>query len=147
VNDTPPNGVLGCTWAPPSRGAYPSGTLEIVTESIDLLTLPEVADKLGVPAKRVHQMLRNHVLAAVEGADGAKQVPAAFLVPVDSGAVDVVKGLPGVLTLLFDAGYNDAEAVRWLFDRDESLPDGTPLGAMRAGRGTEVKRRAQALGF
>jgi hypothetical protein len=115
-----------------------------VTESIDLLTLPEVADKLGVPAKRVQQMLRNHLLAAVS-VDGAKQVPAAFLI-CDGSAVDVVKGLPGVLTLLTDAGYDDADAVRWLFDPDESLP-GTPLDAMREGRGTEVKRRAQALGF
>lgn len=117
-----------------------------MTESIDLLTLPEVADRLGVPAKRVHQMLRNHVLAAVTGVDGAKQVPAAFLTCVDGDAVDVVKGLPGVLTLLIDAGYNDAEAVRWLLDPDESLP-GSPVDAMREGRGTEVKRRAQALGF
>jgi hypothetical protein len=117
-----------------------------VTQSIDLLTLPETADRLGVPPKRVQQMLRNHVLAAVTGVNGAKQIPAAFLSCVDGDAVDVVKGLPGVLTLLADAGYNDAEAVRWLFDPDESLP-GTPLDAMRAGRGTEVKRRAQALGF
>ena len=117
-----------------------------MTESIDLLTLPQVADQLGVPPKRVHQMLRNHVLAAVTGVDGAKQIPAAFLCCAGGGAVDVVKGLPGVLTLLTDAGYNDTEAVRWLLDPDESLP-GTPLDAMRSGRGTEVKRRAQALGF
>jgi len=117
-----------------------------VTKSIDLLTLPQVADRLGVPPKRVHQMLRNHVLAAVTGVDGAKQIPAAFLCCAGGGAVDVVKGLPGVLTLLTDAGYNDTEAVRWLLDPDESLP-GTPLDAMRSGRGTEVKRRAQALGF
>jgi Rv2175c C-terminal domain of unknown function/DNA-binding protein Rv2175c, wHTH domain len=131
----------------PSRRHPPiSGNLEIVTESIDLLTLPEAACRLGVPPKRIQQMLRNHVLAAVTGVDGAKQVPAAFLICEDGGAVDVVKGLPGVLTLLTDAGYNDAEAVRWLFDPDDSLP-GTPLEAMRAGRGTEVKRRAQALGF
>lgn len=116
-----------------------------MTESIDLLTLPQVADRLGVPPKRVQQMLRNHVLAAVS-VGGAKQIPAAFLICANGGDVDVVKGLPGVLTLLADAGYSDAESVRWLFDPDESLP-GTPLDAMRAGRGTEVKRRAQALGF
>jgi hypothetical protein len=147
VPDSPQELVARTTSTPASRGAYPSGTLEIVTEGIDLLTLPEVADRLGVPAKRVHQMLRNHLLAAVTSVDGAKQVPAAFLVcPDEGGAVDVVKGLPGVLTLLTDAGFNDTEAVRWLLDPDDSLP-GTPLDAMRSGRGTEVKRRAQALGF
>jgi hypothetical protein len=56
------------------------------------------------------------------------------------------KHLPGVLTLLHDAGYNDDEALRWLFTADESLP-GTPATALAGDRATEVKRRAQALGF
>jgi hypothetical protein len=120
--------------------------VEIVTESIDLLTLDDVAAKLGVPRKRVQQMLRDHVLAATSDESGGKGIPADFLVPAENGPDEVVKGLPGVLTLLSDARYNEAEAVRWLFTPDESLP-GTPIAAMRAGRGTEVKRRAQALGF
>jgi hypothetical protein len=122
------------------------GRLEIVTESIDLLTLDEVADRLGVPAKRVQQMLRDHALAGVRGDDGVTRVPADFLVAGDDEGTEIVKGLSGVLTLLADAGYADAESVSWLFRPDDSLP-GTPLDAMRAGRGTEVKRRAQALGF
>ncbi len=117
-----------------------------VTESTDLLTLDEVAERLGVPPKRVQQMLRDHVLAAVSGEGGAKRVPADFLMPAEGGRCEVVKGLSGVLTLLSDAGYNEAECVRWLLAADDSLP-GTPLEAMRTGRGTEVKRRAQALGF
>jgi hypothetical protein len=117
-----------------------------VTESIDLLTFDEVAGKLGVTPKRVRQMLRDHVLAAASDPSGAKRIPADFLVPAEDGGADVVKGLPGLLTLLASAGYNDAESIRWLFAADDSLP-GTPIAAMRAGRGTEVKRRAQALGF
>ena len=116
-----------------------------MTESIDLLTLDEVAGLLGVPAKRVHQMLRDHALAAASDESGARRIPADFLVSVEGGT-EVVKGLSGVLTLLSDVGYNDAESVRWLFAADDSLP-GTPIAAMRSGRGTEVKRRAQALGF
>ena len=54
--------------------------------------------------------------------------------------------LPGVLTLLRDAGYNDAEALRWLYSPDDSLP-GTPAAALNGDGVTEVKRRAQALGF
>jgi hypothetical protein len=117
-----------------------------MAESIDLLTFAEVADRLGVPPKRVQQMLRDHALAAASDESGARRIPAAFLVPAEDGGVEVVKGLSGVLTLLSDVGYSDAEAVRWLFAADDSLP-GTPIDAMRTGRGTEVKRRAQALGF
>ncbi len=117
-----------------------------MTEGFDLLTLNDVADRLGVPAKRVQQLLRDHALAGVRGDDGVIRVPADFLVAGEDGATEIVKGLSGVLTLLADAGYADAESVSWLFRPDDSLP-GTPLDAMRTGRGTEVKRRAQALGF
>jgi len=58
----------------------------------------------------------------------------------------IVKGVPGVLTLLHDAGYEDREALAWLFTADDSLP-GRPIDALRENRGSEVKRRAQAMGF
>jgi hypothetical protein len=48
--------------------------------------------------------------------------------------------------LLHDAGYNDEEAMRWLYTPDDTLP-GTPATALDGTRATEVKRRAQALGF
>jgi hypothetical protein len=69
------------------------------------------------------------------------KVPAAF---VQGDAV--LKGLPGTLTLLADAGFSDDEALRWLFTPDDSLP-GSPVQALVENRGTEVKRRAQALAF
>lgn len=105
------------------------------------LPLPEVADKLGIPTSRVRQLLRDRKLLAVRRPDGTVCVPAAFL---DDG--HVVKGLPGTLTLLFDCGFGDIEALRWLFTDDESLP-GTPIQAMTEHRRTEVNRRAQALAF
>jgi len=58
----------------------------------------------------------------------------------------IVKGVPGVLTVLHDGGYDDLEALTWLFTPDESLP-GRPIDALRENRGTEVKRRAQAMAF
>jgi Rv2175c C-terminal domain of unknown function len=105
------------------------------------LPLPEVADKLGIPPGRVRQLLRDRKLLAVRRPDGTQCVPAAFL---DDG--HIVKGLPGTLTLLFDCGFGDLEALRWLFTDDESLP-GTPIKAMTEHRRTEVNRRAQALAF
>jgi hypothetical protein len=46
--------------------------------------------------------------------------------------------------VLADAGFTDEEAMRWLLTADDSLP-GSPVDALRAGRKTEVRRRAQAL--
>ena len=100
------------------------------------------AERLGVSVSRVRTMIREHHLAAIVPAAGAgQQVPAALL---QDG--DVVKGVPGVLTVLHDAGYDDAEVLTWLFTPDESIP-GRPIDALRENRGSEVKRRAQAMGF
>lgn len=106
------------------------------------LTLPEVAERLGVSPSRARQLVGDRQLLAVRrGENNALMVPAEF---VQNGSV--LKGLPGVLTLLADARYGDEEALRWLFTPDDSLP-GTPVQALVENRGTEVKRRAQALGF
>ncbi len=107
----------------------------------DWLTLSEVARQLAVPGARVKQMLRDHKLLGVNRPDGTLAVPAAF---IDGN--QVVKGLHGTLILLFDCGFDDLEALRWLFTADESLP-GTPIQAIAANRRTEVNRRAQALAF
>ncbi len=104
------------------------------------LPLPDVAERLGIDAARARQLVRDRQLLAVR-TEGVLRVPAAF---VQDGRI--VKGLPGVLTLLADAGYSDEEALRWLFTPDDSLP-GSPVQALVENRGTEVKRRAQALGF
>ena len=63
---------------------------------------------------------------------------------VKDGAV--VKSLPSVITLLRDAHYADDEIVDWLHREDDSLP-GSPIEALRANRGSEVKRRAQVAGY
>lgn len=107
----------------------------------DWLPLPEVAVRLDIPAGRVKQLLRERKLLAVTRPDGGVAVPGAFL---DGG--DVVKGLPGTLTLLFDCGFDTEGALRWLFTADDSLP-GTPMEAIAGHRATEVNRRAQALAF
>lgn len=105
------------------------------------LSLPEVASQLGMPAGRVKQLLRDRKLLAVTRPEGRLSVPAAFL-----DGQQIVKGLCGTLTLLFDCGFDELEALRWLFTADDSLP-GTPIDALCKHRGTEVNRRAQALAF
>jgi len=103
------------------------------------LSLPDVAIRLAIPVGRVRQMLRDRKLLAVRRPDGTQAVPAAFL---EGG--QVVKGLHGTLTLLCDCGFDDVEALRWLFTDDASLP-GKPIDAICQRRRSEVNRRAQAL--
>jgi hypothetical protein len=104
------------------------------------VTLPDVAERLEIPITRVHQMIRDGALLAIRH-EGKLCVPAELL-----AGRTVMKHLPGVLTLLRDAGYNDEEALRWLYSVDDTLP-GTPAAALDSAAATEVKRRAQALGF
>lgn len=105
------------------------------------LSAAEAAARLGVEQRRVHQLLHERSLLGFERGAGSVQIPAPF---VHEGRV--VKGLAGTITLLADAGYDDAEILRWLFIPQETLP-GTPVQALAEDRGKEVKRRAQALGF
>ena len=104
------------------------------------LNLPDVAEKLGISISKVHQMIRDRALLAVKR-DGIRVVPAELV-----ANSTVLKHLPGVLTLLDDAGYNDEEALRWLYAPDETL-DGCGAVGLGGDRAREVKRRAQALGF
>lgn len=108
---------------------------------MELLTFPTVAEALGVPVTRVHQYVRDGHLVAVRDDNGAKCVPALF---VQDGVV--VKSLHSVITMLRDARFEDHEIVDWLFREEDSLP-GSPIEALRANRGSEVKRRAQVAGY
>jgi hypothetical protein len=109
-------------------------------EPADWIALPDLAQRLEVPVTRVHQMLRDHHLLAVRR-DGVLRIPAELV-----AGPGVLKHLPGVLTLLRDAGFNDQEALGWLYTADDTL-SGTPATALNGPLATEVKRRAQALGF
>jgi hypothetical protein len=135
----------GCAGGLFCRGlAWHSGDVTQIDPAVDALVsewlpVPEAAARLGIPVGRIRQLLRDRKLLAVTRPDGTLAVPASF---IDGG--QIVKGLQGTLTLLFDCGFDEAEALRWLFTADESLP-GTPIEAIARHRSTEVNRRAQAL--
>jgi Rv2175c C-terminal domain of unknown function len=107
----------------------------------DWLSVPDVAGRLGLPVSRVKQMLRDRKLVAVQRPSGEFAIPAGFL-----DGNQVIQGLGGTLTLLFDCGFTETDALSWLFTADDSLP-GTPVQALTEHRRTEVNRRAQALAF
>ncbi len=112
-----------------------------LVEPAEWLSFAEVAQRLGLPLNQVRQMIRDGALLAVRRDGGAPVVPGELI-----ATPTVRKHLPGVLTLLHDAGYTEEEALRWLYTADDSLP-GYPALALSGDKATEVKRRAQALGF
>ena len=112
--------------------------IEILVEN--WLNLSDAAEMLGVEVNRIRQHLADGDLVAVRlGQRSVNSIPALFIADGE-----VVKHLPGTLTVLSDSGYSTLEAIKWLYTVDESLP-GSPIQALRENRGTEVKRRAQAL--
>jgi len=117
------------------------------TEDVDVLvgdwlTVPDVAEALDIDVVKARQLLKDGTIISVRrGERGVISVPAAF---IEDGTV--VKKIPGLLTLLRDAGYDENESLRWIFTPDDSLP-GTPMQALLENRHTEVRRRAQSLAF
>lgn len=106
------------------------------------LPLPDVAEQLDVVVTRVHSLVDEGALLAVRNPhDKVRRVPAAFL--LDGAVLDSLKGTVAVLR---DSGFTDSEAIAWLFTEDGSLP-GRPVDALRDGRKTEIRRRAQALAW
>jgi hypothetical protein len=113
---------------------------DLATLIPDWLDWKATASALGVTVGKVRTLIREHHLAAAVPKPGAgQQVPAELVMDGE-----IVKGVPGLLTLFADGGWDDREKLTWLFTADDSLP-GRPIDALRENRGSEVKRRAQAL--
>lgn len=110
----------------------------------DWLTVPDIAERLGVKLSAVRRMLEEReLLGARVGPRRVVSVPAKFF--DDEG---VLSPLPGTVTVLTDGGMKDAEVLRWLFTADPTLPvEGAPIDAIRAGFKKEVRRRAMEQAF
>jgi Rv2175c C-terminal domain of unknown function len=133
-------------------GSIPAGD-DVLDPDEPTFDLSRVAELLRVPVSKVQQQLREGHLLAVRRAGGVV-IPQVFF--NDSG--QVVKSLPGLLTILHDGGYHETEIVRWLFTPDPSLTvtrDGSrdavsnarPVDALHAHQAREVVRRAQAMAY
>lgn len=122
------------------------GTLGGVTDIEQLvpawLNLPEVAEALDLPITRVHSLISDRSLVSIRiGERRIRSVPAEFLL---EGSV--LDSLRGTVVVLADSGFQDEDIIRWLYTEDESLP-GCPIDALRNGRKTEIRRRAQAAAW
>ncbi|WP_029150775.1 Rv2175c family DNA-binding protein [Microbacterium indicum] len=109
-----------------------------VTESIEWLALPDVAERLGETISRVRRLLDERALIAVRR-DGVQKMPAAFL-----DGSRPLSSLRGTVIVLQDVGFSDEEIIDWLFRVEESLGN-APIESLLAGRKAEVRRVAQTL--
>lgn len=119
--------------------------------------LPTVSELLRIPVTKVHQQLRDGQLVAVRR-NGIPVVPQVFLTVPESGRAHVVKTLSGLVAVLRDGGYRDAEILRWMFTPDptlivtrdgarEAVSNARPVDALHAHQAREVLRRAQAMAY
>lgn len=158
----------------PVRRSLSLRTLSVVTDNSALdalvdewLTVPDVAERLGIDTGKVRRLVHEGRLAVVRrGPSFVVSIPAAFLVPEhlenpanstlnapapvphEDGSPAarwaVLASLYGTFTLLRDSGFEDAEAIEWLYSPDDTLGM-TPIEALRTGRKTAVRRIAQTL--
>ena len=126
----------------PTSGPEPTDDVEALVGS--WVTVPDLAERLGIRLVDARRLLEDRELLAHRvGERHVLAVPEGFL-----DAAGPLAALKGTFTVLADGGMNDAEIIRWLHTRDETLPvPGTPLDAIRAGFKTEVRRRAMEEAF
>ncbi|HYJ51500.1 MAG TPA: Rv2175c family DNA-binding protein [Microbacterium sp.] len=105
----------------------------------DWLTLADLTEVLGEPLGRVRRMLDDLQLVGSRR-EGVFKVPAVFIVDGEP-----IGSLRGTMFVLHDGGFTDDEAIDWLLSPEESIGM-PPIEALRAGRKSEVRRVAQALG-
>ncbi len=133
-------------------GSIPAGE-DVLDPEEPTHDLSHVAELLRLPASRVLQQLRDGHLVAVRRGGGVV-VPQAFF----TASGEVVKGLPGLLTILRDGGYGETDILRWLFTPDpsltvtrdgsrESVSNARPVDALHSHQAREVVRRAQAMAY
>ncbi|WP_156222527.1 Rv2175c family DNA-binding protein [Pseudactinotalea suaedae] len=127
--------------------AVPSTEEQDPLENIELLSIPEVAQALGVRDREVRGMISDKSVVAVRRGGRAPTIPSAFVVDdPETGGKGIVSGLRGSIIQLSDAGYADEEIVAWLFRDNEELGS-TPIEALVGLRTHAVRRAAQVLAF
>mgnify|MGYP000042900926 CR=1 FL=1 len=102
------------------------------------LTIPEVAERLGVPLGRVHRLIEDHHLIEVKR-DGVRKVPVEAI-----AGNEPLPSLRGTILVLLDAGFSIEGAIEWLYTSNDVLGT-TPMLALVAGKKAEIRRLAQAL--
>lgn len=107
------------------------------------VAVPDIMELTGYSLATVKTWLHERELVGMRrGANNAVMVPSIFVTPQGP-----LKGLRGTISVLTDSGLTDTELLQWLGESDETLAEGSAIGALRAGHKTEVRRRAQEVAF
>lgn len=106
----------------------------------EVLSLNEVARRLGVSSNRVRTLIHDHQLLGLSRG-GEPVVPALFL-----DEHGIAKHFTGLVEVLLDGGYSRDEAMAWLFTEIDDLGV-YPAAAIHTHSAREVIRRAQAAAF
>lgn len=130
------------TVAPSTKSAPtvdPARLEELDALVSDWITLPDLAERMDVSITDVRRMLEDDDIAAVRRGN-----PKVLSVPLALADPEPLHGFAGTLTVLRDGGFEDVDALIWLFTPQDDL-GGTPVDALRGGRKTEIRRRAMLL--
>ncbi len=104
------------------------------------LTVPDVAEVLGVSPGRVRRFIEEHTLIAVKR-DGVFKIPAETIQENEP-----LPSLRGTILVLIDSGFDVLSATEWLYTFNDEL-NRKPIESLVMGRKAEVRRVAQALAF
>jgi len=104
------------------------------------MTVPEVAELLGVSPGKVRRFIEEHTLIAVKR-EGEFKIPAET---IQDG--EPLPSLRGSILVLIDSGFDAAGATEWLYTPNDELGR-KPIESLVMGRKSEVRRAAQALAF
>ena len=112
-----------------------------VFSAVELLSLDEVSERLGISIGKVRRLIDEHDLIAIKR-DKELMVPAEL---IHTG--EPLHGLRGTVILLLDAGLPILEIIDWLYTPNENLDAHgvTPMGALLAGHKSPARRAAQML--
>ncbi len=120
---------------------WQSKSVSDVFESVsEWLTVPEVADRLGIVPGKVRRLIEEHALFVVVR-DGIKYVPGHLIVNGEP-----LPSIPGTISVLIDAGFSIDGAIEWIYTPEDSIGN-APIESLLAGRKSEVRRIAQSLAF
>lgn len=114
------------------------GVSNVFANVSEWLTVPDVAERLGIPLGRVRRLIEDHHLISIKR-EGVQYVPGETI----SGD-EPLASLHGTIVVLLDAGFSLDGAIEWLYTPNEVLGV-TPMAALVAGKKSEIRRLAQAL--
>jgi len=109
--------------------------------AVELLSLDEVSEKLGISLGKVRRLIDEHDLIAIKRGKEL-MVPAEL---IHTG--EPLPGVRGTVILLLDNGVPILEIIEWLYTPNEHLDAHgvTPIGALLAGHKSPVRRAVQML--